>query len=182
MELRTIVDIFERKDRFTGAPWRVNQQARWPKHGLPACLRLAVVERDMEYRAMLHAASSSSGPSMAEPSTTTTVAPAVGSAASSSLLDELVPPAVKAGHYVVEASHDVPSFAAMSVPVMPTTSGARVKAAAPPMLPRSPERRSDAATGDFDFRPWESSRERQWRLYGVWRCRGGRRQDEFRRR
>ena len=161
----------------------MNQQARWPKDGLPAVCRLVVAERERLARAK-HAGSSSSDISMAEPSTTTTVPHAVGSAASSSpsLLDELVPPPVKAGHYVVEASQDIPSFAAMSVPVMPTTSGARVKAAAPPMAPRSPERRSDAATGEFDFRPWESSRERQWRLYGVWRCRGGRRKDEFRRR
>lgn len=104
------------------------------------------------------------------------------SSAGSSLLGELVPPAVKAGHYVVEASQDAPERGspAPAVPPMPTTSGARVKAAPPPSRPRSPERRSDAATGEYDRVEGESSRQRQWRLHGVWRRRGGRRRDEFR--
>ena len=35
---------------------------------------------------------------------------------------------------------------------------------------------SDAATGVYNFLPGESSRQRQWRLWGVWRQRGGQRQ------
>ena len=110
-----------------------------------------------------------------------TISSSVGSSSSiPALLSELVPPPVKAGHYVVQASQERPVSGAPAVPPMPSTSGARVKAAPPPAEPRSSERRSDAATGNFDFRPGESSRQRQWRLYGVWRCRGGRRQAEFR--
>lgn len=66
------------------------------------------------------------------------------------------------------------------LPSMPTVSAARVKAAGVPGV--EPKARSNPATGDYENVPGESSRERQWRLFGVWRQRGGRRQDEFKRR
>ena len=64
------------------------------------------------------------------------------------------------------------------LPSMPTVSGARCKTAGVPPEPRA---RSDAATGRYHRLPGESSRQFQWRVYGVWRQRGGCRQDEFRR-
>lgn len=111
--------------------------------------------------------------------TGTTPNDASATGATASLLSELVPPAVKAGAYVEMAAHDPPSFAATGPPVppMPSTSGCRVKAAGVPAI--APKVSADAATGKFHSVAWESSRERQWRLYGVWRQRGGRRQDEF---
>lgn len=79
------------------------------------------------------------------------------------------------GRYVEDAVHEAEN---PPLPSMPKTPGSRCKGAAPPPEPR--EHTSDAASGRFEDIPGESSRERQWRLHGVWRKRGGRRQDEFR--
>ena len=149
--------------RFTGAPWKLNQQARRAAvgPGLPACLR-----------------SSSAAGSVAEASSASSSTAA--SSTATSLLDELVAPAVKAGAYVEAAAHDPPDVgadAAALVPPMPSTRGCRIKAAPPAKSP--PPLSADASTGQYERFAWESSRQRQWRLYGVWRCRGGRRQDEF---
>lgn len=119
------------------------------------------------------AAASSSSPSRLPDDASTT-------GATASLLSELVPPAVTPGAYVEMAAHDPPpSLGATGPPVppMPSTSGCRMKAAGVPAI--APKASADAATGKYPSVAWESSRERQWRLFGVWRQRGGRRQDEF---
>ena len=118
------------------------------------------------------AAASSSSPSRLPDDASTT-------GATASLLSELVPPAVTPGAYVEMAAHDPPSLGATGPPVppMPSTSGCRMKAAGVPAI--APKASADAATGKYPSVAWESSRERQWRLFGVWRQRGGRRQEEF---
>ena len=91
-----------------------------------------------------------------------------------SLVDRSVPPTP-----AIPSGSDPP--AAQSVlPSMPTVSAARVKAAGVPAA--EPKANSNPATGRYEDVPWESSRQRQWRLFGVWRQRGGCRQDEFKRR
>ena len=81
------------------------------------------------------------------------------------------------GRYVEDAVHAAENPPVL-MPSMPKISGVRCKGAAPPPEPR--EHISDAGTGRFQDVPGESSRERQWRLFGVWRKRGGQRQEEFR--
>lgn len=113
-------------------------------------------------------------------SSSTAAGPTAASSTAASLLDELVAPVVKAGAYVEAAAHDPPDVgagAAAGVPPMPSSSGCRIKAAPPPKTP--PHLSADASTGQYERLAGESSRMRQWRLYGVWRCRGGRRQNEF---
>eukprot|EP00435_Cladocopium_sp_Y103_P021540 s4847_g5.t1 len=58
-------------------------------------------------------------------------------------------------------------------PPLATMDGRRLKAAPP--CPVAPQHSSDATTGCYSFLPGESSRQRQWRLWGVWRTRGGQR-------
>ena len=81
------------------------------------------------------------------------------------------------GRYVEDAVHAAEN-PPLPMPSMPKSAGVRCKGAAPPPEPR--EHSSDAGTGRFQDQPGESSRERQWRLFGVWRKRGGQRQEEFR--
>ena len=97
-----------------------------------------------------------------------------------SLLEMLVDDGRKAGAYVERAYQDPPGASAPKLPAMPTTRAARVKAAAPPPVP--PRVSADAATGAYEKFPWESTRQFQWRVFGVWRARGGQRQHEFKRR
>ena len=93
------------------------------------------------------------------------------------LLAELVAPPVRAGRYVPDAALDSPG---LPLPTMPTVKAARVKSAGVPAV--MPKAKSDPSTGRYEDVPGESSRQRQWRLFGVWRARGGQRQDEFKRR
>ena len=93
------------------------------------------------------------------------------------LLAELVAPPVRAGRYVTDAALDSPG---LPLPTMPTVKAARVKSAGVPAV--MPKAKGDPSTGRYEDVPGESSRQRQWRLFGVWRARGGQRQDEFKRR
>lgn len=61
----------------------------------------------------------------------------------------------------------------------PAGLATRGKAAAGPPPKQPPARSADASTGAFDYIPGQSSRQRQWRLFGVWRTRGGQNRDYY---
>lgn len=66
---------------------------------------------------------------------------------------------------------------ASTLPARPMEVGSRVKAAAPPPVP--PPASADSRSGEYDYRNGESSRQRQWRLHGVWRKRAGKHVDWY---
>ncbi len=83
------------------------------------------------------------------------------------------PPAAKAE---AKAEGSAPAPPA-TLPPQPVLVGGRVKAAPPP--PRPPLVSGDSRSGDYDWVDGESTRERQWRLYGVWRKRAGKNVDWY---
>ena len=114
-------------------------------------------------------------PPVAMASGTTSTAEAVPSVAvasgTTSTAEAAPPVAVASG--TTSTAEAVPVYP----PKAPVVSqfGARLKAKAPPPVP--PSESADAASGIYPIIPGESSRQRQFRLFGIWRGRAGRNAD-----
>ena len=88
----------------------------------------------------------------------------------------MVPPPKAAAKAEAKAEGTAPAPPA-TLPPQPVLVGSRVKAAPPP--PRPPLVSGDSRNGDYDWVDGESTRQRQWRLYGVWRKRAGKNVDWY---
>lgn len=111
-------------------------------------------------------------PPVAMASGTTPTVPSVAVASGTTSTAEAAPPvAVASG--TTSTAEAVPVYP----PKAPAVSqlGSRVKAKAPPPVP--PSESVDAASGIYPIIPGESSRQRQFRLFGIWRGRAGRNAD-----